>query len=96
MRRRDHLRAVLSSSQGGGFIAEGDDPLTGLSPVQIEQFMAKAGIDPRDPLEVRADCIGRGLMQRAVKRAVKQGSTGIDGSCAAGDAGVSVVGIGSR
>lgn len=55
VRRRDHLRSVLSAQRGGGFIAEGNDPLDGLSPGAIETFMATAGIDPRDPLEVGSE-----------------------------------------
>ncbi|GBF96661.1 hypothetical protein Rsub_09294 [Raphidocelis subcapitata] len=51
VRRRDHLRSVLAAQREGGFIAEGDDPLDGLSPRQIEALMAAAAIDPRDPLE---------------------------------------------
>ncbi|KAI8474743.1 MAG: hypothetical protein J3K34DRAFT_517837 [Monoraphidium minutum] len=49
--RKDHLRGVLAAQRAGGFIAEGDDPLDGLSPRQIEELMAREGIDPRDPLE---------------------------------------------
>jgi len=54
VKRRDHLRAVLASQRHGGFIGEGEDPLNGLTPRQIEEFMGEAGIDPRDPLEVGA------------------------------------------
>jgi hypothetical protein len=57
VKRKDHLRAVLAVQRQGGFIVEGDDPLDGLSPQQIEEFMAREGIDPKDPLEVRR---GRG------------------------------------
>ncbi|KIZ06235.1 hypothetical protein MNEG_1728 [Monoraphidium neglectum] len=51
VKRKDHLRAVLAVQRQGGFIVEGEDPLDGLSPQQIEEFMAREGIDPKDPLE---------------------------------------------
>lgn len=54
VRRKDYLRSVLVTEGPRGFIAEGQDPLDGLSPQQIEELMVKEGIDPRDPLEVRS------------------------------------------
>eukprot|EP00879_Flechtneria_rotunda_P010071 GHRR01010529.1.p1 GENE.GHRR01010529.1~~GHRR01010529.1.p1 ORF type:complete len:227 (+),score=66.17 GHRR01010529.1:55-735(+) len=47
-KRKEHLRAAL---MGNNWIEGCSDPLEGLTPRQIVQFMEKHGIDPSDPLE---------------------------------------------
>jgi hypothetical protein len=61
-RRKEHLRTVLAGQGAGGFVAEGDDPLDGLGPQEIEAYLETAGIDPTDPLEVRV-CFVWGILR---------------------------------